>query len=230
MGQADVLMATSVPPRDAAPPPPPPLARVSCPSDQESLRLCLRFEDSVSDESQHGRDLDVEDVAFETGAPGAGRAARLGPDSTIRVPDNDGLDLQSVTVEAWIKLDRLPSSGARFGIVDKEARYGMFVLSNGALACSARGATAMASGAIAPGQWVSIACVASTSEVSVWVAGTRRAGAAAAPTPAPALSGLAIGGNMPSGDPLIGAVDNLRIWSRALGDSEICASALDCDH
>jgi hypothetical protein len=44
------------------------------------------------------------------------------------------------------------------------------------------------------------------------------------------MPGLAIGSNMPTGDPLVGALDNLRIWSRVLSAEEICASALGCSN
>jgi hypothetical protein len=223
-------MTNTLPP-DAASAAPPPAQRVVCPREQNGLRLCLRFEDGVNDESAGGLTVDSDQVAFEAGAPGAGRAARLEGGSSIRVQETPALDLQqSITAEAWIKLDRLPTGMARVGVIDKQSRYGMFVLPSGALACSARGAVATTGGGAVPaGRWVAVGCTASGSGVQAWVSGASRAEAApSAGDPAPPLPGLAIGSNMPSGDPLIGSIDNVRIWNRTLSNEEICAAALGC--
>ncbi len=203
---------------------------VSCPAEQSALRLCLRFENNLDDESSLGRTVSGEQVSFEAGVPSGGRAARLSSQTSIRVADSAGLDLLTFTIEAWIKLDRLPTGSGRVAVVDKDGRYGVFVLPNGALSCSARGAAATTSGgAIPAGQWVAIACTATTGAVQSWVAGEERAEAASpSGTLGPLLPGMAIGSNMPSGDPLIGSLDNLRIWNRVLSEGEICGSALGC--
>jgi hypothetical protein len=219
-------MTNSVPVRDG----PPPAASVQCPGSDGTLRLCLRFDDGVRDESGAARSVSADQVNLEPGAPGAGQAARLTEASSIRVPDSDGLDLTTFTVEAWIKLERLPTGTGRAGIVDKDARYGAFVLPNGALACSARGALATSpADSIPVGRWVAVACTANGTSVSSFVGGRRQAEAAAAAPTGDPTAGLAVGSNMPSGDPLIGHLDNLRIWSRVLAEAEICAAAVGCN-
>jgi hypothetical protein len=227
-GAADTDQSTtSTLPPDAAPPAG---MRVPCPSEQSSLRLCLRFEDNLRDESAAGLSIASEQVGFEGGAPGGGRAIRLGGESSIRVQESGALDLQTMTTEAWIKLDRLPTGMGRVAVIDKDARYGMFVLPNGALVCSARGGVATTGGGVvAAGQWVAVACTASGDSVQAWVAGSQRAEGNIGPAaPGNPMPGLAIGSNMPSGDLLIGSIDNLRIWNRELSSDEICDAALGC--
>jgi hypothetical protein len=211
-------------------PPPVAIQRVSCPSDQGSLRLCLRFEDNLRDESSRSLTVSGDQLSFAAGSPDGGRAARLDPDTSIRVPDADDLDLITFTIEAWIKLDQLPTGSGRVAVVDKDGRFGMFVLPNGVLACSARGALASTEGGMIPaGQWVAVACTSTSDSVVSWVAGTRRAEASAPSNMlGPLMEGMAIGSNMPSGDPLIGLLDNVRIWNRVLPADDICESALGC--
>jgi hypothetical protein len=214
----------SLPPDAARPAEPDP-----CPRDQESLRLCLRFEDNLRDDSANARAVDGEQLSYEPGPSSTGRAARLDADSSIRVPGAEGLDLTTFTIEAWIKLDQLPPSGGRVSVVDKDGRYGMFVMPNGSLGCSARGSLAMTGPNVVPAsQWVSLACTANENSVAAWVAGTRRAEADSPAMLGALMPGLAIGSNMPSGDSLVGSIDNLRIWSRVLASQEICAFSLGC--
>jgi hypothetical protein len=203
---------------------------VTCPGSDGTLRLCLRFEDGVVDESGAVREVTSDEVSLEPGAPGAGQAARLTADSSLRVPNSDGLDLTTFTIEAWIRLESLPSGGGRAGIVDKDARYGAFVLPNGAMACSARGSLATSPPGLVPvGRWVAVACTADDTSVRTWISGRMRAEAMAGPPAGMPSNGLAIGSNMPSGDPLIGHLDNVRIWSRVLPEAQICASAVGCN-
>ncbi len=201
--------------------------RGGCPREEGGLRLCLRFEGNLYDESEGPQTVSGRLVRY---APGpSGQAATVGLASEILVASAASLNPSAFTIEAWINPERLPVLGGRAGIVDSQGRFGLFVTSGGGLACSARGTMVSIGSAVKAGEWSSIACTWSGSEVALWVAGRRRAGASAPSDGNAAAQSLTIGSNNPLGDNFIGALDNVRLWGRVRTEGQICNDSIGCE-
>jgi len=218
------------PPTGGAPPvdmgPPPTTAKDQCPTGEQALALCLRFENSTRDESSRGLSLSVQRVGFDSGPTGA--ALALGDTSLVKVEDHQALHGPSFAIEAWVRPSRLPTGSQRMGIVDNEGRYGLFLLPGGTLACYAGSGSVQAADVVDAGAWTSVGCVSNGQTLSLWVQGTRRAQAGHTPAATGPSLGVTIGSNNPSGDNLVGLVDNVRLWSGARSQDELCAAALGC--
>jgi hypothetical protein len=140
-----------------------------------------------------------------------------------------GLAGAAVTLEAWVQPEQLPAAGQRAGIIDRDGHYGLFLLPGGDVGCSRNGTMVTVPAGVRPGEWSSIACAASASEIAVWVNGARRgAGPSADGAAGPASSPVSVGSNSPSGDNLQGLIDNVRIWTRVRSEAELCQTALGC--
>lgn len=197
-----------------------------CPQDRKDLVLCLRFEGDVNDDSDEEHRLEARAVGYDAGP--AGLAASLGTDSLLLVPESPALDVEELTIEAWINPQFLPGPGQRMGIVDNDGQYGFFLLPNGGLSCTAGGAVSVPAG-IRAGTWTSVACTRDRGRVALWVGGKRVAeSAATGPISRHARNGTRLGGNNPQGDPFEGLLDNVRIWGRALTAGDLCQAALGC--
>ena len=193
----------------------------SCPTDEPSLRLCLRFEGSLVDESAPAATVTGNNVTF---APGIDQqAARLGTSSVLRAASGWGTLDTVFTLEAWIRPDRLPTGGERMGILDEDAHFGMFLLPGGEVRCSSSGGEAVASAAVAVGRWTAIACTASANNLVLWIDGVAQDQAQMDGNSNGTPTTLGIGGNLPSGDPLEGLIDNVRVWSTARTAQQIAA-------
>lgn len=234
--------AIVVPPPDAALPKlDAPLAPDAAPVDRgcgadPDLLLCLDFDDGMaSDKSALALNLNTSALGFESGPTGL--ALRSTTSTRIANLNTTQLTLASeVTIEAWIKPDRLPAVGARFGVLDYQPQYSLFLLPNGALSCGCDSFNfVMTAPIIAPAVWHSVACTLDANAVTIWVNGVAaatksipglcRAGATAA--------GVSVLGNVPDNnttarESLVGVSDNVRVWSRALTAAEICSDALVC--
>jgi hypothetical protein len=193
----------------------------SCPTGDPSLLLCLRFEGSLLDESTPAATVTGSNVTFDSGIDQL--AARMGSSSLVRAAQGWGALDRVFTLEAWIRPDRLPSSGGRMGIVDEETHFGLFVLPGGAVSCSSSGAAVVASAAVAVGQWTAVACTASANTLVLWIDGVAQDQDPMDGNSNGTPTSLGIGGNLPSGDPWEGLIDNLRIWSTARTAQQIAA-------
>jgi hypothetical protein len=202
---------------DTAPP-------VTCPT-EAALLLCLRFPGTLTDESAPSATVTGNNVTFEAGIDG--QAARMGTSSTMRVASGWG-NVDDLTLEAWVRLDRLPGSGQRAGVLDEDENFGLFVYPDGDVTCSSSSGMATAAGAVAAGQWVAISCTLSGRSLVLWIDGVARAQAQTDGIANDPAATVAIGGNLPSGDPLEGLIDNVRLWNRARTAQEICDFAPTC--
>ncbi len=168
---------------------PPDMAPLPCPP-LPSLVACWRFEGTVMDGTANGNH------------------------GTVRVPDSASLDAQNgLTLETWLWADVLPPAG-RAGLVDNEGQYGFFVTSLGELRCTVGGVVISPAGAVTTGPWMHVACSWNGTVARLYKNGAEIANAPIAGTLGKRTNdGLAIGGNSPSGDPLSGKLDELRIWN-----------------
>lgn len=200
---------------DAAPP--------FCDATDPTLVACYELEGTLTDGSMHHLDPDVaKSVTYTTGE--VGQALAIGPTTEVDVAENSALGVSALTIEAWIDPSQVPTD--RGGIVDCDGRYGFFLYANDRIDCIA-GGTATA-GPIPIGQWTHVACTSDGATVRIYLDGTLAASsAAAALSPTGSQSGITLGGNNPAGggDPLVGAIDQIRLFSAARSAAQICADA-----
>jgi hypothetical protein len=194
-----------------------------CPQ-QPELALCLRFEGTVTDESQYRTPLAVRNVAF-AGGP-TGKAGDLGGTSLVSIAETPLYDLDAVTIEAWVNprvVDR------RMGILDYEAQYGLIFLASNHVMCVGTNGTTASGGALTPGVWTSVACVIDQTANSLWIDGVRVASVPrSGPLSTSSTYGITVGSDGAQGNPWDGLIDNVRIWRGARTPAEVCAGALHC--
>lgn len=199
---------------DAGPGPIVPAPKKPCQEARQDLVACFDFEDTVKDNSSSGFNATANGAAFATGVEG--KALVLGPGRAVRVPPNPLLDQDQFTIDALVRLNRLPTGSARMGIVDSDLRYGLFVMPGGNVVCTAPGASVTANGVVSANRWLRIACSRSTSAITISIDGQTAATGLATNSPGIRFpKELVIGGNEPSGDELDGLMDTLRIWRTA---------------
>jgi hypothetical protein len=193
-----------------------------CDAADPSLLLCLRFENEVRDESSH---MLLPTSAMLTYAPGVrGQGAVFTPPSdAIFFPNASLWNVASVTVEAWVRPHSLPGPGARTGVLDSDGRFGLFVYAPGTIDCLVQ-TVHLVGPVLATDQWAYVACTYDGATVTLYVGGKPHA---SAPLPAAGSSEgtTGIGQNSPSGDPLDGEVDELRVFSVARTAAQIAAAA-----
>ncbi|HUJ58160.1 MAG TPA: LamG domain-containing protein [Kofleriaceae bacterium] len=199
-----------------------------CDPDDATLVACYELDGEVQDGSPHHLDPDVTDnVAF--GAGKVGQAMVIGATTEVDVAESPLFGVSALTIEAWIAPSQLPSD--RGGVLDCDGRYGFFLYASDQIECIA-GGTATA-GPIATQQWTHVACTSDGTAVSVYIDGRLAASApATALSPTGSQTGITIGGNNPpgGGDPLVGSLDQLRLYGVARTPAEICAdAAAPCD-
>ncbi|HEY0712408.1 MAG TPA: LamG domain-containing protein [Polyangia bacterium] len=201
--------------------------RVSCPRSASDLELCIRCEGAVRDESARGYALDHTGVNFNQSPDGL--ACGVGPNSKVSGA-LAGLDLAEFTIEAWVFARVLPAAGARMGIIDREDAFGMFLGADGSVSCSIpAGVGVTAPSAVKAGVWTSLTCSLGQNLFVISVNGKAVMTMTANSLTGPATAGsITIGSNNPTGAPLDGAFDNVRIWRRRRTPAEVCEGALAC--
>ncbi len=191
-------------------------------ANEPTLVGCWEFENTLADASGDGNDGTGTSVSFGTGQLGQGAVLTSG--SHIAVADSNSLTPTAITIEGWIDPTALPTAGNRMGIVDNDGQYGFFLEPTG-LSCSAS-VTVDATVTITPGTFTHVACTYDGTTGHVYVNGSdvgmATGGAALG---AGNTNGAALGGNSPTGDTLVGTIDQLRIWNTARTAQQICTAA-----
>jgi hypothetical protein len=190
--------------------------------DDPAMILCVDFDGTVVD-GAHGLKIDVAgNVGFTPGI--VGQAAVLDATSRVTTADGPAWAFTSLTLETWVRPDALPPAGGRYALLDKDGSFGLFVYGNGTIGCSVSQAVS-APALLTPGVWVHVACVNDGSSTTLYVAGAVKAKAVSSGGPSTTAL-VAIGNNSPNfGAPLIGAIDELRVYSRAKTAAEVSADA-----
>jgi hypothetical protein len=150
----------------------------------------------------------------------------------VNVAKSQSLDVPYVTIETWVYVAKTPS-GTRAGLLDSEGQYGFFILKSGVLWCSmttTTGASAAQTTAVVNLlEWTHVACAYDGVNIKIFVNGIEQATTPAAGKLATSgTSGSTIGANNPSGDNLVGMLDDLRIWNVAHTAEQICEAANAC--
>lgn len=189
-----------------------------CPADP-ALVGCWPLDGDALDGSGRGNDLTASAVTW----PASG-GVLLGATSSLSRSARPELRHAGLSFDAWIRLDVMPASRRRSGVADHDLQFGIFVNAPNDLTCSATVVGAGSTPTPSPitlGIWHHIACVADAGVLSLYVDGavvqtTVAAGGTVSDEP------FHLGENSPDGaDQWIGAIDDARIWDRALSPTEI---------
>lgn len=194
----------------------------------ETLLLCLPFDDDAKDKSRYEHALIVlGQLGFGNGAAGHGRAMEIDAATTIRVAHNQHWEgYSALTIEMFIRPNAFADAGGRAGLVDKNSTFGFFVQPNGDLTCTAGGAVrGQPDGGLDGGRFVHVACVGGGGKTTLYARGVLLHEVDAS-NPTASNEELAIAGNSPAGDPFNGGIDALRIYKRAKTPEEIRESAV----
>lgn len=204
-----------------------------CDANDSSLVGCYRFESSTrpgKDDSQYGNHATSTKVNLVSGYDDT--SISLGTTSKVLVAKSPSLDVAYVTVEMWVRVDAVPG-GTRGGLFDNDAQYGFFVQKSGVLWCSMTTDTgtnaAQTTAVVSLLVWTHVACTYDGAKIQIFINGVEQASAPL--TGALSTSGnkgSSIGANSPSGDNLVGLIDDLRIWNVAHSADQVCEAAHAC--
>jgi len=210
------------PPTDGPPTDGTPAAPFCDAAHEPTLVGCWEFENVLTDASGDGNTGTGTNVSF--GAGKVGQGAVLAANSHIAVADSASLTPTAITLEGWIKPTALPATGARMGVIDNDGQYGLFLQPTG-LSCTVSVAIT-ATVTITPNVFTHVACTYDGTTGHVYVDGTD-VGTATGGTALDAgtAEGGALGGNSPSGDTLVGTIDQFRVWNTARTAQQICTAA-----
>jgi hypothetical protein len=201
-------------------------ARPFCDRDDPDLRLCITFEEGATDESGSGVLVDtMEDLGFGPGA--VGTAVQLTSSSAIHVAESPALDVTTaLTMETFVFVAQVPSN--RAGIMDNNGQWGMWVGNNMRPYCTMSGST-VSGPTIAAGVWTHVACTFDSLTYRIYVDGALFGTVnRQVPAPTTGADGTNLGQDCTptgAGDPLSGALDELRIWAAPRNDAQIAEAA-----
>lgn len=200
-------------------------ARSECPADPR-LVACYDFEGDTSDRSGHGNDAGGAQVTYVPGITGSAIEMTSASRVDLIAPQ---LDLTEYTLETWVRPEPF-ATGEGF-IMDHNARWAVTLHAVSAttfeLNCYGTPGPAIATFALAAGEWVHIACTHDATSVQSYVRGSLGAMVASGPID-PGSTAAAIGGDAPANDtfnPYAGAMDRFRIWRVARTPAELGAEA-----
>ena len=191
--------------------------------DAPDLVACYSFDGTALDGSPGARHLTTTAVTYEPGV--VGQAVRLDATSLMTVPADAGLSPAALTIEAWVWLDAPVASG-RVSIIDHGARWALFILPSELR----YGSNVLLATYTFPAQvWTHVAATADIAQTVIYVNGTAIAtGPGQALNTTPSTELIHVGSNAPPGnslDLLVGAIDNLRVFSVVRTPEQICAAA-----
>jgi hypothetical protein len=188
---------------------------------EPALVGCWELEGNLLDGSGDNNNGTGTAVAFVAGQ--TGMAASLEAGARITVADSASLTPTALTIEGWIAPTSLPPAG-RMGLLDNDGQYGMFLLPNG-ISCTSTIVLATTV-AIPTGVFTHVACTYDGTTARFYLDGTEL-GSLGGGTPIGAgnNNGTVIGGNSPSGDPFLGRIDQVRVWSVVRTAQQICTAA-----
>jgi len=198
-----------------------------CDTDDTSLILCYELEGSARDSSRNALDASPTNVSYVPGRTGL--AAFVTTGGALDIAEHPALDPPVITIEAWVRAP-WPLAGTRAGIIDNHGQYGLFLQPGGGASCIGLSLA----GVVPANVWSHVACTYDGT-ARIYVDGNKvgeSAGGGGALGTA-GLTGVTIGADNPpgAGSPLLGDVDQVRMFGRVKTDAELCgaASRADCN-
>lgn len=205
----------------------------ACPEDLD-LIACYTFTDHgttvLVDGAGHIPDGSITGVTYGPSLePGLGTAVEFADVSRIDIPDHPLLNPQQFTLMVFAYLTPDPGSQT---IVDKDNQFSLTHAGNQVLCIvvSKEGSYASASAFALVGAWHHLTCTFDGTNIRLDARSMQQSqpgnaalvGSLAPTSPSP----MAIGRNIPEDDaPMLGRLDNLLYFSRALAPDEACAYA-----
>lgn len=204
-----------------------------CDAADPTLAGCWTFEGNVADLSSYGNQPDlVQGTSYQ---PGIDQAALISTGGTmVHLPDSPSLDLTTaLTIEMWVAPSSAPSGGGTMYLFDDDGQYAIVWHNNGDLQyvwSGVNNAGNTIGGDLLPiGEWSHVAV---TWNGTVWTyfvdGGVVDSRTAPGRLQTGGSGGSRIGGNSPAGNTLFGAIDDLRIFRRALPAAQICSDGGAC--
>lgn len=188
-------------------------------ADDPALIACYEFEDGGTDGSAYGNHATLTDATTEEGMPGDGLALSVRDTSLVTVVESASLEIPGpMTVELWVRADAVPPIGGnnRAGLIDHNGQWGLFLTSNLEVRCHAGGGPSVTGLAVTLGEWTHLACVYDRVTLQLYQDGVAGPSIdATGANPLTEIDGIRIGQDSPSGDPLTGMIDQVRIWNVA---------------
>lgn len=190
----------------------------------DGLVACYEFEGNAADLSGHGHDASPSNVLFVSGI--SERAMLFAANSAADVAASAAFDVHDLTIEAWVEPSALPAPTKQSVILDVDMQYALFINDDGTVTCDLKGLSKLSTTtAVALAAWSHVACTYDHSKVRVYVNGDLAANHDDGGDVADGGHAMAIAANSPSGSPLIGTIDELRLMSVARSGPEICSDA-----
>jgi len=192
----------------------------TCKYPDSALRLCIEFDDRVftpaaTDGSPYG--LDASASQIDEASRGSVPAAAVRADSSLAVAETAMLDISpSLTLETWL---RVPAYQLAAPIYNA-GQYSLGLDGYGRVSCWIGNVGAVSPQAIGKDTWRHVACVFDGKVLALYVDGSiQRCQARTQPIPTAGTAGTKLGEN------LVGDIDDVRIYARALAGTEICSHA-----
>lgn len=204
-----------------------PVVTPLCNAGNPALRACFTFTGGTVTNGA-GTTLTITTQNIGTTAGPVGDALAVGATSHVHIAETPALDLVGpYTFEAFVRLGATPPNGGRAGIYDENGEFGIFVDDQRRVYCTNG---PVIGPALVLGTWTHIACVYDRSNVILYVNGqvnamTALTGDLNTATADGGNLGQDCRGNGAPGDPLTGALDEVRIWATARTAGEIAAAA-----
>ncbi|MBX3230291.1 MAG: LamG domain-containing protein [Labilithrix sp.] len=185
------------------------------------LAFCFTFEGTTDDVSPNAiKPTTSTNITF---APGKeNQAASFTATSALRFDPNPVFELSTnATIEAWI---RRQNTGADSVVLDVDGRFSLTIDAAANVLCKSGGGAVTGNTVVAPEVWAHVACVVDNGTLRVYLNGTEIGSGPGAIGSAPTL-GAAIGGNSPDGEPFLGLIDSLRVFTVARTPAQISEAA-----
>jgi hypothetical protein len=218
--------------------------QVTCTTTDTSLKLCLELEDQSTgvaiDGSGGNHDAAVTNATAATrNVPVTSRALTVGSSSSIMIGDSSDFDVQTLTISAWVKRSATPSFNQRYGVVDVGRKQAALALDDqGRVVCMVRTAQDIwvgTGGATSVNEWSLVACTYDAPDLCMY---TFKGGSSTPTVECGQTDGAAIdmtvnaGGTIgalfdSSNQPiskLAGSIDSIRVYGRALSESQLCTA------
>jgi len=230
---ADTVDASNTPPPDVsdAAAGDAPAAGLFCDSKDPHLVACYEFEGDAKDGSKNNLDAHTHNVTFVTGK--VGLAMQFGATSDADADDKPALNVQALTIEAWISPSQLPTGSAPAVIMDVDRQYALHLHSDGSVVCilaNTQFNVPPTTELVPVNQWTHVACAYDGTSARVYVNGIST-------LPAIVGGGLGTQGDTglsiladnkptaPSRLRMIGMIDQLRLLNVARTPAQICEDA-----
>jgi hypothetical protein len=192
------------------------------------LVACYQFEGNTNDAS--GNHLDAAPVNVVYVVDQFNKAAQLANDSSMKVAGNSKFDIAMVTIEAWVKLTTLPAPTETSVVLAVNNQYVLWISDDGTVTCDLNGVARFSSTAaltrVTAGAWAHVACTYDHAVARIYLNGSAVANRDSTSNLGMGSQPMTIGSNSPNGGaPVIGLIDDVRLFSVARTAPQICSDA-----